>query len=185
MSQWVKELLLSTGTPAVLSSGLKPQSNLFPVPFLAAGPPGHSEATGLKAGMSSGPPWGGGGKHTDKATHCPLGCWKHFLPLLSDTDVPPGPALKLSGMGVGGRQPGSPCLLQGPAQPASASPRPKPPSAPTQGLGSFLKIIPTVSLETSLSQKKGNMGGEREAAGEVESCTLSTYCVPAWPLCTF
>lgn len=81
---------------------LRTQASVQPIscPIPCSWPPGHSEATGLKAGTSSGPP--GEANTLDKATHCPLGCWKHFLPLPSDTDVPPGPALMLSGMGFGG-----------------------------------------------------------------------------------
>lgn len=40
---------------------------------------------------------------------------------------------------------------------------PKPPSAPTRALGSFLKIIPLVSLETSLTGKEGKEGGKERS----------------------
>lgn len=71
---------------------------------------------------------------------------------------------------------GFPCLLEGPELPASASQMPEPPSAPTRALGSFLKIIPLVSLETSLTWKKGREGA-RKGGGQVRSHFLSTYCV--------
>lgn len=77
------------------------------------------------------------------------------------------------------------CLLEGPEPPASASQMPEPPSAPTRALGSFLKIIPPVSLETSLTQKKGREGGrEGGGGGQVGSHLLSTYCVLGLTLVT-
>ena len=69
--------------------------------------------------------------------------------------------------------------------PASASQMPEPPSAPTRALSSFLKIIPPVSLETSLTRKKGREGGrEGGGGGQVGSHLLSTYCVLGLTLVT-
>lgn len=77
------------------------------------------------------------------------------------------------------------CLLEGPEPPASASQMPEPPSAPTRALGCFLKIILPVSLETSLTQKKGREGGRRRQIGWVPSpeyllCVGSDSCHTAF-----
>ena len=59
------------------------------------------------------------------------------------------------------------CFVDGPEPPASASQMPERPSAPTRALGSFLKIMPPVSLETTLTWKKRREEGNRRRTGWV------------------
>lgn len=170
----VNGLLPSTGMPAVLS----PEPSLSPSCFLL-----HplqqdllltQRPMGWRLALLQG--------HLGRQTHCQghrsslSGCQKHFLPLFSSTYVPLG----LCPVAFWDREAsGAPCLLQGPGQPASVSQMPKPPSALIQALSSFLKIIPTVSLEISLTQKKRNWE-ERMKQWEKLSPVL---CAPTvcWP----